>query len=81
MNAQALTTPVTRISVPMLLLAAAGTAAGVSAVVVALDERTTVIQRIVPASAPTTQTYDPMQAYVDSLIERRRQYLESVQAR
>ena len=78
MTAQALTLPVTRISVPALLLAAAGTAAVVSLGVALLDERT-VVEQTVPASTTSTQTgtADPMGAYVDSLIARHDAYERS----
>jgi hypothetical protein len=78
MNAQALTVPINRISVPALLLAAAGTAAAVSLAVLVVDERTVVSrpQIIVPASADEPQT--PGDAYAEQLELRHRAYLDSL---
>jgi hypothetical protein len=78
MNAQALTVPITRISVPALLIAAAGTAAAVSLAALVVDERTIVSPpaTTVPAVADEPQT--PGEAYVEQLVERRRAYLDSL---
>lgn len=78
MNAQALTVPITRISVPTLLVAAAGTAAAVSLAVLVVDERTVVTrpQTTVPAAVDEAQT--PGDAYAEMLELRRRAYLDSL---
>jgi hypothetical protein len=79
MHAQALTVPVTRISVPALLLAAAGTAAAVALAVLVVDERTVVVsppQGTAPAVVDEPQT--PGDAYAEQLELRRRAYLDSL---
>ena len=78
MNAQALTVPITRISVPALLVAAAGTAAAVSLAMLVVDERTVLSppQMTVPAVADEPQTHG--EAYVEQLEQRRRAYLDSL---
>ena len=78
MNAQALAAPITRISVPALLVAAAGTAAAVSLAVLVADERTVVtrLQTTVPVVADEPQT--PGEAYAEQLEQRRRAYLDSL---
>jgi hypothetical protein len=78
-----LSASVTRISVPVLLLAAAATSAAVAAAVtVGADDWPTTLQREASTSQPTgTATHDPMQAYVDTLVERHRQYVKSVAQR
>ncbi len=78
MNAQALTVPITRISVPALLVAAAGTAVAVSLAVLVVDERTVVspVQTTVPVVADEPQT--PGEAYAEQLEQRRRAYLDSL---
>lgn len=78
MNAQALTVPVTRISVPALLAAAAGTAAAVSLAVLLVDERTIVTP---PASIDRTtvgETQTPGDAYAEWLERRHQAYLDSL---
>ena len=81
MNAQALTVPITRISVPALLVAAAGTAAAVSLAVLVVDERTVVspAQTTVPAVADAPLT--PGEAYAEQLEQRWRAYLDSLRDR
>ncbi len=78
MNAQALTVPITRVSVPALLVAAAGTAVAVSLAVLVVDERTVVspLQTTVPVVADEPQT--PGEAYAEQLEQRRRAYLDSL---
>lgn len=79
MNGQALTVPITRVSVPALLVAAAGTAAAVSLAVLVVDERTVVSPvrtTVVPVVADEPQT--PGEAYAEQLEQRRRAYLDSL---
>jgi hypothetical protein len=75
-----LSAPVTRVSVPVLLLAAAATSAAVAVTVTVLeDDGATPAQQAATRSQSTdTATYDPMQAYVDSLVQRHREYMTSV---
>lgn len=81
MNAQALTVPVTRLSVPALLVAAAGTAAAVSVAVVVLDERTVVERSSVITRTVDADRYNPGDAYAAQLERRRLMYLESLHDR
>jgi hypothetical protein len=80
MTAQALTAPITRISVPALLLAAAGTAAAISLTMLVGDERAVVspVRATVPAVAD--QALTPGEAYAEQLEQRRRAYLHSLRA-
>ena len=78
MNAQALTVPVTRISVPALLVAAAGTAAAVSLAVVVVDERTVVSPPSTAVQTAVDEPQTPGDAYAEQLELRRRAYLDSL---
>lgn len=78
MNAQALNVPVTFISVPALLVAAAGTAAAVSLAVLVLDERTLVEVRSAAAEPTVSERYNPGNAYAEQLQLRRGAYLNSL---
>jgi hypothetical protein len=78
MNAQALTVPVTRISVPALLAAAAATAAAVSLAVVLVDERTVVTPPQTAVPAVVEKALTPGEAYAEQLVQRRQAYLDSL---
>ena len=78
MNAQALTVPVTVISVPALLAAAAGTAAAVSLAVLVVDERTVVEVRSAAAQPAVSERYNPGNAYAEQLQLRHRAYLDAL---
>ena len=78
MNAQALTLPVTRISMPALLIAAAATAAAVAVATTVADERTVVTppQPVVNTVVDKPQT--PGDAYAEMLERRHQAYLDSL---
>ncbi len=78
MNAQALTVPLTLISVPALLVVAAGTAAAVSLAVLVVDERTVVEVRSAAAQTAVSERYSPGNAYAEQLEMRHRAYLDSL---
>ena len=78
MNALALTVPVTRISVPALLVAAAATAAVVSTTVLVLDERTVVTPPQPVARTVVDQPQTPGDAYAEMLERRHQAYLDSL---
>lgn len=80
MNAQVLTNPPADFpsrsrSMPALVAAVAATAVAVSLAVVVVDERTDVRPTVPMAPADIS---NPMQNYVDTLIERRRAYMASL---
>lgn len=80
MNAQVLTNPPAGLStgsrpVAALLAAVAATAVAVSVAAGVVDEPSDVRPGVPAAPA---ETYDPMQAYVDALIERHRRYVASL---
>jgi hypothetical protein len=77
-DAHALTVPITRISVPAMLAAAAGTAAAVSLAVLVADERTVVSRPLSVAPAEVREPQTPGEAYAEQLEQRRRLYLESL---
>ena len=80
MNALALTVPVTRISVPALLLAAVASAAAVSTAFLVVDERT-VLTRVLPAATTgVEQAQTPGDAYAEMLERRHQAYLDSLPA-
>jgi hypothetical protein len=81
MNAQAMTVPITRNSVPALLVAAAATAAAVSLAVMVVDERTVVSPSQISVPAVVDEPLTPGEAYVEQLVERRRAYLDSLRDR
>ena len=78
MTSQALTVPITRISVPALLVAAAGTALAVSLAVVVVDERTVVSPPRTAVPAVAEEPLTPGEAYAEQLEQRRRAYLDSL---
>lgn len=78
MNGHALTVPITRISVPALLIAAAATAAAVSLAVLGFDERTVVSPPQVTVSEVADEPRTPGEAYAEQLELRRRAYLDSL---
>ena len=78
MNAQALTVPITRISVPALLVAAATTAAAVSLAVMVLGEPTVVSPAPITVPAVVDEPLTPGEAYAEQLVQRRQNYLDSL---
>ena len=78
MNAQALTVPITRISVPAVLVAAAATAAVISVAVLVVDERNDVAPAQTTVSAVVDEPQTPGDAYAEQLELRRRAYLDSL---
>ena len=78
MNAQALTVPITRISVPAMLAAAAGTAAAVALAVLALDEPSVVAPARTSAPVVADEPLTPGEAYAEQLEQRRQLYLDSL---
>ena len=78
MNAQAMTVPVTLISVPALLVAAAGTAAAGSLAVLVADERTVIEVQSAAAEPAVSESYNPGDAYAEQLELRHRAYLDSL---
>ncbi len=78
MSTSALTVPITRISVPAMLIASAGTAAAVSLTVLVVDERTVVSPAPAAVQASVSEPQTPGEAYAEQLEQRRRLYLESL---
>lgn len=78
MSTHTMTVPITRISVPALLVAAAGTAAAVSLAVLVVDERTVVSPPPAAVPAEVSEPLTPGEAYAEQLEQRRRAYLESL---